>query len=87
MFLLSSCSAYEVPDGNEVEVFRNAIEALPDQDNPELFGLHSNADLTFRRLQARACAAALAAHVTGRCSRSCTSRIQLPRLAPPICCC
>ena len=40
-----------MPDGNEVEVFRNAIEALPDQDNPELFGLHSNADLTFRRLQ------------------------------------
>ena len=47
----TSCSAYEVPDGSEVEVFRNAIEALPDQDNPELFGLHSNADLTFRRLQ------------------------------------
>lgn len=44
-------AAYEVPEGNEVEVFRNAIEALPDQDNPELFGLHSNADLTFRRLQ------------------------------------
>ena len=53
-FLSLLPSAYEVPDGNEVEVFRSAIEALPDQDNPELFGLHSNADLSFRRLQARA---------------------------------
>ena len=37
----------------QVEVFRAAIEELPANDNPELFGLHSNADLTFRRLQAR----------------------------------
>ena len=82
---------YTTPDGSEIEVFRAAIEALPDQvgrrwgsragtaaslagsshspcrscrpsalhpsappspqDNPELFGLHSNADLAFRRLQ------------------------------------
>ena len=37
----------------QVEVFRAAIEELPANDNPELFGLHSNADLTFRRLQTR----------------------------------
>lgn len=43
--------AYTVPEGAEVEAFRAAIEALPAEDNPELFGLHSNADLTFRRLQ------------------------------------
>lgn len=46
-----SGTAYTVPDGTEVEVFRAAIEELPANDNPELFGLHSNADLTFRRLQ------------------------------------
>jgi dynein heavy chain len=42
-----------VPDGAEVEVFREAIEGLPATESPELFGLHSNADLTFRNLQAR----------------------------------
>ncbi|KAI3432720.1 hypothetical protein D9Q98_004263 [Chlorella vulgaris] len=46
-----SCTTYAVPDGTDVEVFRAAIEELPGQDSPELFGLHSNADLTFRRLQ------------------------------------
>ena len=44
---------YTVPAGTEVEVFRAAIEQLPATDNPELFGLHSNADLTFRQLQVR----------------------------------
>lgn len=46
-------AVYAVPDGTEVEAFRAAVEELPAQDSPELFGLHSNADLTFRRLQAR----------------------------------
>lgn len=32
-------------------MFRAAIEALPLQESPELFGLHANADLTFRALQ------------------------------------
>ena len=40
-----------MPQGSEVEVFRGAIEELPATDSPELFGLHSNADLTFRTLQ------------------------------------
>ena len=59
-------AAYEVPDGAEVEVFRGAIEALPDQDNPELFGLHSNADLTFRRLQVGARAGLVGQPLRGR---------------------
>jgi dynein heavy chain len=42
---------YAIPMGTEIDVFRNAIEALPAQDTPELFGLHANADLTFRALQ------------------------------------
>ena len=28
-----------------------AVEELPAQESPELFGLHANADLTFRTLQ------------------------------------
>jgi hypothetical protein len=31
-----------------------AVEELPAQESPELFGLHANADLTFRTLQAQA---------------------------------
>ena len=46
-------ACYTVPEGVEVEVFRAAIEQLPATDNPELFGLHSNADIAFRRLQVR----------------------------------
>lgn len=42
---------YNVPSGTEIEVFRNAIEALPNQESPEIFGMHPNADLTFRSLQ------------------------------------
>ena len=30
-----------------------AIEDLPGEETPEVFGLHANADLTFRTLQAR----------------------------------
>ena len=43
--------SYRVPDGTEVESFRAAIEALPVQESPEIYGLHPNADLTFRTLQ------------------------------------
>ena len=32
----------------EISVFRNAVELLPMTDNPEVFGLHQNADLTVR---------------------------------------
>ena len=33
---------------------RRSVEELPAQESPELFGLHANADLTFRTLQAQA---------------------------------
>ena len=42
---------YCVPQGNEVEVFRKAIEAFQGQESPGIFGMHANADLTFRSLQ------------------------------------
>ena len=38
------------PTRKTVEDFRKAIEALPPQESPEIFGLHPNADLTFRTL-------------------------------------
>jgi len=42
---------YNVPDCLEIAQFRLAIENLPAQESPEIFGLHTNADLTFRTLQ------------------------------------
>jgi hypothetical protein len=40
-----------VPEGTDIDMFRAAIENLPGQESPEIFGLHPNADLTFRTLQ------------------------------------
>jgi hypothetical protein len=44
---------YAVPAGTDIDVYRKAIEDLPPQEGPEIFGLNPNADLTFRSLQAR----------------------------------
>jgi len=44
---------YNVPDCTEIAAFRQSIEQLPQQESPEIFGLHTNADLTFRTLQVR----------------------------------
>ncbi|DBA69380.1 TPA: Dynein gamma chain, flagellar outer arm [Trebouxia sp. C0005] len=46
--------SYKIPDSGEIEGFRKAIEELPGQESPEIFGLHPNADLTFRTLQVQA---------------------------------
>jgi dynein heavy chain len=44
---------YAIPAGNDVNIYRNAIEKdLPEVDSPEVFGLHLNADLQFRGSQA-----------------------------------
>jgi dynein heavy chain len=45
--------SYRVTDSTEIDAFRAAIEALPGQESPEIYGLHPNADLTFRTLQVR----------------------------------
>jgi dynein heavy chain len=42
---------YTVPQGLELAVFKNHIENMPPVDNPEIFGLHMNADLTYRMQQ------------------------------------
>jgi len=42
---------YKVPTGGDIETYRKYVETLPLVDNPELFGLHSNADLAFRTAQ------------------------------------
>ena len=39
---------YNVPDGLDVEAYRSYIQTFPDVDSPEMFGLHPNADMTYR---------------------------------------
>jgi hypothetical protein len=39
---------YNIPDSTDIEVYRNYIQTFPDIDSPEMFGLHPNADMTYR---------------------------------------
>ena len=41
---------YKIPanPNNEIAKYREYIDNVPSVDNPEVFGLHPNADLTFR---------------------------------------
>ena len=43
---------YMIPDGLDISVFRNQVETLPCVDSPMIFGLHTNADLSYRQLEA-----------------------------------
>jgi len=43
---------YSVPDGLEISVYRNHIDTIPPVDSPNIFGLHTNADLTYRLKEA-----------------------------------
>ena len=43
---------YAVPDLAEVEGYRRFLAGLPEADTPELYGLHPNANLTFRLKEA-----------------------------------
>jgi len=76
---------YRIPNAMEIDAYRKYIEELPLIDSPELFGLHSNADLVFaRRRRSRCCArcstssprravAAAARRARRWCSRKSTS--------------
>merc|ERR1719310_744991 len=39
---------YKIPEGLEIVLFRDAIDTIPPVDSPLIFGLHPNADLTYR---------------------------------------
>mmetsp|Transcript_2911 Transcript_2911/g.5238 ORF Transcript_2911/g.5238 Transcript_2911/m.5238 type:complete len:1085 (+) Transcript_2911:1-3255(+) len=47
-------AGYRVPQGSEISKFRAEVETLPGVDHPDIFGLHVNADLTYRRNEAAA---------------------------------
>ena len=42
---------YKISDASDIQIVRQGIEHLPATDSPEIFGLHSNADLSFRVIQ------------------------------------
>ena len=39
---------YIIPNSTEITRYREYVDSLPDIDSPEVFGLHPNADITFR---------------------------------------
>jgi len=43
---------YKIPDGLEIQIFRESIDTIPPVDSPLIFGLHTNADLTYRLKEA-----------------------------------
>merc|ERR1719203_1569645 len=43
---------YKVPEGLEIQQFKEAIDTIPPVDSPNIFGLHPNADLTYRLKEA-----------------------------------
>jgi dynein heavy chain len=43
---------YKVPEGLEIQAYRDYIDTLPTVDSPLIFGLHTNADLTYRQIEA-----------------------------------
>jgi dynein heavy chain len=40
---------YIIPDGIEVQKYRDFIDIVPEKDSPAIFGLHENADLAKRK--------------------------------------
>eukprot|EP00002_Diphylleia_rotans_P028875 TRINITY_DN5840_c0_g1_i3.p1 TRINITY_DN5840_c0_g1~~TRINITY_DN5840_c0_g1_i3.p1 ORF type:complete len:4482 (-),score=987.95 TRINITY_DN5840_c0_g1_i3:157-13602(-) len=52
-------TAYSVPKANDISKIRASIDELPNNDSPELFGLHPNTDITFRTNQVRTLLATL----------------------------
>jgi dynein heavy chain len=39
---------YSIPDGMEIDIYRQYLSTYPEVDSPEIFGLHPNADMTYR---------------------------------------
>ena len=43
--------SYVVPNASDVDVYRDGIDMMPDSEGPEIFGLHTNADISCRTQQ------------------------------------
>ncbi|GIQ91686.1 dynein heavy chain, partial [Kipferlia bialata] len=45
-------TGYRIPKHSNIQEARDAIEQLPMRDNPQIYALHANAELTFQAKQA-----------------------------------
>jgi dynein heavy chain len=52
-FVEGNDTYYIPPVNTDIEVYRKYIESLPLVDDPEVFGLHANADLAYRTAQTK----------------------------------
>jgi len=52
LFRIPNDFNYTVPNGPEIKEYRDFVSTFPEIDSPEVFGLHPNADLTFRNNEA-----------------------------------
>ncbi|CAK9062635.1 Dynein axonemal heavy chain 8 (Axonemal beta dynein heavy chain 8) (Ciliary dynein heavy chain 8) [Durusdinium trenchii] len=43
---------YKIPEGLDIQQYKEAIDTIPSVDSPLIFGLHNNADLTYRMKEA-----------------------------------
>jgi len=48
LFRIPGNFQYTVPAGPEIKEYRDFVSTFPEIDSPEVFGLHPNADLTYR---------------------------------------
>ncbi|OMJ81043.1 hypothetical protein SteCoe_18549 [Stentor coeruleus] len=48
-YTFSTSSIYRPPEGQSLDDIKEYIKGLPLEDDPELFGLHSNANITFNK--------------------------------------
>ncbi|XP_071360020.1 dynein axonemal heavy chain 6 [Trachinotus anak] len=48
-YIYSSSGIYYAPETDELEQYKKYIESLPIIDDPEIFGMHENANLAFQR--------------------------------------
>ena len=52
----SPSGIYYAPEADTIQAYRDYIEKLPFSDEPEIFGMHENANIAFQaRIQYRSC--------------------------------
>ena len=47
-YVFSHSRKYYAPENGDIETYRTYISTLPMIDNPEVFGLHENANITYQ---------------------------------------
>jgi len=50
-YKFSPSGTYYAPADGKIDVYRDYVESLPMNDQPEIFGLHENANITYQRAE------------------------------------